>query len=312
MLKSSGKSMKNRHLPVLLSLCVTIMSIQRVAAINQSDSTVYFGSYYPDNPLNSEIIENASFGIYYRCTEKATNNSSKEVIVLQDTLLLAVGKNVSLFFDQEFSAKYSKWIRENRARGRKITTPRPPVVEPLASLKNMLDYASDIGYRDVGNPVHVYKYRNTGIVVSADLFGSFLRTSQQIPQFSQWTMESGSEEILGYSCMKASTHYGGKRYTAYFTPEIPVSDGPWKFHGLPGMILKVSDDDDDYTYEAISLEYFHEAVIVSSVSKLTDSSLSEFEKASNANREEIVTVFLYQGSEYQAGEYPYTLWTREQ
>ena len=303
--------MRNRYLLVLLSLCVSLLSTHSVSAINQSDSTVYFGGYYPNNPLNSEIIENASFGIYFRCTEKATDNSSKEVVELKDTLLLAVGKNVSLFFDQEFSTKNSKWIRQNRARGRKITTPRPPVVEPMASLRNMLDDASDIGYRDVGNPVHVYTYRNTGTVISADLFGSFLRTSQQIPQFSQWTMESGSEEILGYPCMKAFTNYGGKRYTAFFTSEIPVSDGPWKFHGLPGMILKVSDDDGDFTYEAISLVYFHEAVIVSSLGDLTDSSPSQFEMASNAKREEIVTVFLYQGSEYQAGEYPYTLWTRE-
>lgn len=304
--------MNKRFLLVLLSLCATLTSIQRGSAINQTDSTVYFGSYYPDNPLNSEIIEDASFGIYYRCTEKATDNSSKEVIELQDTLLLAVGKSVSLFFDQEFSTKYSKWIRENRVRGRKITNPRPPIVEPMTSLKNMLDDASDIGHRDVGNPIHVYTYRNTGTVVSADLFGSFLRTSQQIPQFSQWTMESGSEVIMGYLCMKASSHYGGKHYTAYFTPEIPVSDGPWKFHGLPGMILKVSDDDSDFTYEAISLENFYEAVIVSSIADMTDSSPSQFEKASNAKREEIVTVFLYQGSEYQAGEYPYALWTREQ
>ena len=303
--------MNNRLLLVLISLCVTFTAIQRVSAFNQSDSTVYFGSYYPDNPLNSEIIEEASFGIYYRCTEKATDNSSKEVLVLQDTLLLAVGNKVSLFFDHEFSTKYYKWIRENRARGRKIITPRPPVVEPMTSLKNMLDDASDIGRREVGNPVHIYTYRKTGTVVSADLFGSFLRTSQQIPQFSRWTMEEGSEEILGYRCMKASTFYGGRHYTAYFTPEIPISDGPWKFHGLPGMILKVSDDEGDFTYEAISLENFHDSVIVSSLDGLTDSSPSQFEKASNAKREEVVTVFLYQGSEYQAGEYPYSLWGKE-
>ncbi|MBQ9711993.1 MAG: GLPGLI family protein [Bacteroidales bacterium] len=124
-------------------------------------------------------------------------------------------------------------------------------------------------------------------------------------------MEEGSEEILGYRCMKASTFYGGRHYTAYFTPEIPISDGPWKFHGLPGMILKVSDDEGDFTYEAISLENFHDSVIVSSLDGLTDSSPSQFEKASNAKREEVVTVFLYQGSEYQAGEYPYSLWGKE-
>ncbi len=295
----------------LISSLALFASSFCVSSAAQVDSTIYYGSYYLENPLDSEILEPASFEIYYRCTENALDNSSNSSVELSDTLVLAVGNNYSLFFDKEFSSKYTKWIRSNRARGRKITTPRPPVVEPIESLRTLLDDASDIGKRDVGNSIHILKERKSGKTVSFDLFGSMLKSTQEAPSFSEWTIEDGTELILGYTCLKASTYYGGRHYTALFTPDIPISDGPWKFHGLPGMILKVSDEKGDFSYEAIGLENLHHVMLVSSLNSLTESSPTQFEKDSKKSREEVVTVFLYQGSEYQAGEYPYTYLTRE-
>jgi GLPGLI family protein len=57
-----------------------------------------------------------------------------------------------------------------------------------------------------------------------------------------WEMKDGEKEILNYKCNKATTTFRGRNYTAWFAAEIPVSDGPWKFTGLPGLILEVEDD----------------------------------------------------------------------
>lgn len=46
-------------------------------------------------------------------------------------------------------------------------------------------------------------------------------------------------EIHGYSCQEATVEFRGSKFYAYFTNEIPTTFGPWKFHGLPGLILKV-------------------------------------------------------------------------
>ncbi|MDQ1095070.1 MULTISPECIES: GLPGLI family protein [Chryseobacterium] len=55
--------------------------------------------------------------------------------------------------------------------------------------------------------------------------------------------------ILGYKAYMASTEFGGRKWIAWYTKEIPISDGPYKFYGLPGLILKITDSDGAYTFE---------------------------------------------------------------
>lgn len=49
--------------------------------------------------------------------------------------------------------------------------------------------------------------------------------------------------IASYSCRKATTKFRGRNYVAYFTNEIANQGGPWKFDGLPGIILKIYSTD---------------------------------------------------------------------
>ncbi len=56
-----------------------------------------------------------------------------------------------------------------------------------------------------------------------------------------WQIIPEEKSILGYSCQKAKTHFAGRDYIAWFSPDIPFSDGPYKFHGLPGLIFSIED-----------------------------------------------------------------------
>ncbi|MDR3061167.1 MAG: GLPGLI family protein [Dysgonamonadaceae bacterium] len=69
----------------------------------------------------------------------------------------------------------------------------------------------------------------------------------------QWRIENEKATVLGYSCIKATTTFCGRNYMAWFTPDIPVSDGPWKFTGLPGLILRVYDDKGQVTFECTQI-----------------------------------------------------------
>ncbi|MDW8297211.1 MAG: GLPGLI family protein [Raineya sp.] len=60
----------------------------------------------------------------------------------------------------------------------------------------------------------------------------------------QWKLEKETKEILGFKCKSASTIFRGRKYTAYYTTKIPLSNGPWKFGGLPGLILQIISHDD--------------------------------------------------------------------
>lgn len=66
----------------------------------------------------------------------------------------------------------------------------------------------------------------------------------------KWTMLAGKDTIMGYPCNKAETTFRGRKWVAYYTFDIPFSYGPWKFWGLPGLILKVTDDKNLFSWSA--------------------------------------------------------------
>ena len=76
--------------------------------------------------------------------------------------------------------------------------------------------------------------------------------------------------VCGYPCLKATMSYGGRNWEAWYTEEIPSSYGPWKFAGLPGLIMKVNDDKGVHTFTAVS---FREAVLP--IGKLRNSTIQK-------------------------------------
>lgn len=88
------------------------------------------------------------------------------------------------------------------------------------------------------------------------LTGVYMREylyEEPLPQMV-WAMEDGQEVILGYTCQKAQTEFRGRTYEVWFTPDIPTRYGPWKFNGLPGLILRAQDREQLFVWEAIGLE----------------------------------------------------------
>lgn len=70
----------------------------------------------------------------------------------------------------------------------------------------------------------------------------------------QWTLGSETKMIGSYECKKATCSYWGREYTAWFATEIPISNGPWKFGGLPGLILEVYDSERKIFYSLKSIQ----------------------------------------------------------
>lgn len=56
-----------------------------------------------------------------------------------------------------------------------------------------------------------------------------------------WKILSNKEQIGEYNVQKATTEFGGRTWIAWFTTDIPFQDGPYKFCGLPGLIVKIED-----------------------------------------------------------------------
>ena len=63
-----------------------------------------------------------------------------------------------------------------------------------------------------------------------------------------WEIQPENKEILGFNVQRATGSFAGRNYIAWFAPELPFSDGPYKFSGLPGLILEISDLQGHYNF----------------------------------------------------------------
>ena len=92
--------------------------------------------------------------------------------------------------------------------------------------------------------IDFYEEIGVGKSVSADSIGNIA-----------WSIEVDSvKNLLGYECVKATADYHGRKWTVWFAPEIPVSDGPWKLHGLPGLILEAVEPSGQHAFFATGVE----------------------------------------------------------
>ena len=73
---------------------------------------------------------------------------------------------------------------------------------------------------------------------------------------SDWTLFDESQIINTFTCKKAKTTFRGRNWIAWYAPEISLPYGPLKFSGLPGLIIKVTDDKGDFDFELVKSKSF--------------------------------------------------------
>lgn len=77
---------------------------------------------------------------------------------------------------------------------------------------------------------------------------------EKIPEMD-WELINQSKTIQNFDCKKAKTVFRGRTYVVWYTEEIPISAGPWKFNGLPGLILSVEDAEGIFKWHAKIITY---------------------------------------------------------
>lgn len=103
-----------------------------------------------------------------------------------------------------------------------------------------------------------------------------------------WKISNEKEKIGAYNAQKATAEFGGRKWTAWFSTELPFQDGPYKFSGLPGLIVKIEDDGKNYSWvlqgnkKVPNWEELSYAEKISNMSlKVTEMPREKFEKTFN-------------------------------
>lgn len=182
------------------------------------------------------IIEQTVLECTYNFT--VVKDTSKRIQINTDIYTLRIGKNVSQFYNQTYQNARSLSPKE--------------VVKVLDKVQSTNDYSLLPGAK---TPVeYLYKnYPDNKITTTSILMVDPFLFEEKFEE-QQWIIEDSLKEILNYSCQKATCSFRGRHWTVWFTPDIPISDGPWKFRGLPGLIMEAYDASKHYHYVIIGLQ----------------------------------------------------------
>ncbi|UFH31428.1 GLPGLI family protein [Chryseobacterium sp. C-71] len=94
--------------------------------------------------------------------------------------------------------------------------------------------------------IYLKNIDNKKIEYSEYLGGKKYLIEDNLPLFD-WKINFKSiKQIANYTCYEAKMNYRGSKIIAFFTKEIPISTGPFKFGGLPGLILEISEEGKNY------------------------------------------------------------------
>ena len=107
--------------------------------------------------------------------------------------------------------------------------------------------------------VSKYKtYRNSSVEYSNNTIRFYGLIGNEIYTYKEelclnWSLKAETKTVNGYNCKKAELNYRGRNWTAWYTDEVPLQVGPYKFYGLPGLIIKIWDKTRSYNFELVSI-----------------------------------------------------------
>lgn len=189
--------------------------------------------------------EPAILEVHYTRTE-VTDTTKRDTNFFNEETMLRIGNGISRycsvpkFYNDSLihfnSALY--WATERIA----FENSKDPMERDMAML------ARHGRYWDV-----IYKNYPAGKVTHTSYFDMTNWRYEEDWEKPEWEITDESKDIIGFQCFKANADYRGRRWTVWFTPEIPIQDGPWKLCGLPGLILEAEDGGKVYHFLANGL-----------------------------------------------------------
>jgi GLPGLI family protein len=129
-------------------------------------------------------------------------------------------------------------------------------------------------------------YPATQKLIRVDQLGSAVYQIEEDYPAMSWNITEEVKEIGGYHVQQAKATFKGRTYSAWFAPEIPLPYGPWKFSGLPGLILEVTDEEQEVQFLFKNLGQLEKDFLTIRVpEEAIKSSPAQFARAKEAEKE---------------------------
>lgn len=141
-----------------------------------------------------------------------------------------------------YCTKYSEWWHTVADNNNLLNNDTVQTIIPAKSKKSM----------------HLFKdYESRRIIFEYN--SSFIKSKNKENFYSDtlygivWNLSDEIKKIDTFDCYKATASFRGRNYVAWYAPSIAISEGPWKFGGLPGLILEIYDTTNEVHWKFESL-----------------------------------------------------------
>ncbi len=213
----------------LLLILIVIMASIASGKILRRQLSIFQGTVPETETLADETME---FVYDYRCCVDTTE--ALEDNISSDNMLLQIGSNGLSKFSSYKNLTVDSII--------------------MRSSQEQIANAALEGKLSNGEFMTIFKNYPTGKLTHTEkICQDWFRYDEEMPSFD-WELTDSVTNVLGYECQSAKCKFRGREWTVFYTEDIPLSDGPWKLHGLPGLIMKASDEKGHYTFECIGIK----------------------------------------------------------
>ncbi len=153
-----------------------------------------------------------------------------------ENMLLLVGKNTSL---------YTSYDRINRIIASKKAD--EAYIKAQAGGTPIVMKSSTEPFKPV-TLVDLFFFNNEHQLITNDRVMTDYLVVEETPQID-WKLSKDTTSFSGISCKKATAHFKGRNWIAWYAPNLPFQSGPWKLNGLPGLIIEAHDDKNEVKFQ---------------------------------------------------------------
>ena len=216
----------------------------------------------PNKKDEKRVIDKLKYTITYRTKsviDTTQTDSTGRYNYENDDACLEIGEKISYFYSATRHA-----YEEELEKSSKIND-----IDEAVSTAPMGNLSMDF-YRNY--PAGKSTYLDVSIIESFHI-------TEPLEQPKWDIITDSTKQILGYDCQMARCKFKGRTWTAWFTADIPLDNGPWKLCGLPGLILRAYDSKQQYIFDCVGMKQAGEGENItydSKFDKYSTSTMKEF------------------------------------
>lgn len=220
------------------------------------------GEPIPTDSLDSELTR-----VYYDYTYSGKN-------AITGTWLLQVGSNTTRFLDE---------------RRYKADSVMQVIGRPSTRMSNYITNGDIFHYYDS------YSISNNKCRFTCRLGMDDIMYEETLPEMA-WELQDSVTSICGHLCRGARATFRGRTYYVFYAEDIPVSAGPWKLNGLPGLILHADADDGKFVFHATQVDISAHAPILWQKHPYIKVNRKQYEKMMNQMLHDFRTAYIAHSS----------------